>query len=485
MKTKSKDDHAADENHEARRSAELSPKTARTKLTRREFLRLTAVSAAALAASRVAGLGDPQSAHAAPAVTRYPLRIPPVFSPNNFALTAAPGTADVGGMSSAVLAYNNSFPGPTFRANTGDMASINFANSLSEGTSVHWHGMIVPTAADGQPQERVPSGGSYSYQFPVLQRACLNWYHPHPHMETGKQVVLGLAGAFIINDAQEAALGLPAGMYEVPLIVRDVNFNSAGNIVYNPTSSGYLAKTPMVNGVRNPKLDVDTALYRFRVLNGASARLFKLALSNGAQFILIGNDGGLLETAVPATQIEFSPGERLDILVDFRGLPVGTKVNLQDVNSGWILLEFNVKNTVTDNRTIPTTLSTITKLSNPVTTRTFSFDGMTRINGKEFDHNRIDFQVPFGQTELWRFTTGGNAPHPIHIHGASFQVQSRSGGRGRLFPWELGWKDTVLLKDRESVDILIRFDGYRGRYLIHCHKLEHEDQGMMANLEVV
>ncbi|HEU0291197.1 MAG TPA: multicopper oxidase domain-containing protein, partial [Anaerolineales bacterium] len=266
---------------------------------------------------------------------------------------------------------------------------------------------------------------------------------------------------------------------------RDANFNSAGNLIYNPTSSGFLAKNPMVNGTRNPKLDVDTAVYRFRVLNGASARLFKLALSNGAPFHLIGNDGGLLATAVQVNQIEFSPGERLDVLVDFRGLAVGTKVNLQDVNTGWILLEFSVTRAVTDSHTIPTVLSTITPLSNPVTTRTFSFDGMTRINGKEYDHNRIDFQVPFGQTEHWSFTTGGNAPHPIHIHGASFQVLSRSGGRNKLFEWEGGWKDTVLLKDKEAVDILIRFDGYRGRYLIHCHKLEHEDQGMMANFEVV
>jgi FtsP/CotA-like multicopper oxidase with cupredoxin domain len=388
-------------------------------------------------------------------------------------------------MSSSVLGYNNSFPGPTFKANTGDSANIQFTNGLSEGTTVHWHGMIVPTAADGQPQDLVAPGASYAYQFPIGQRACLNWYHPHPHMETGKQVVLGLAGAFIINDAEEAALGLPSGAYELPLIVRDANFNSAGNLVYNPTSSGFLAKNPMVNGTRNPKLDVDTALYRFRVLNGASARLFKLALSNGAPFHLIGNDGGLLATAVQVNQIEFSPGERLDVLVDFRGLAVGTKVNLQDVNTGWILLEFNVTRAVTDSHTIPTTLSTITTLSNPVTTRTFSFDGMTRINGKEYDHNRIDFQVPFATTERWRFTTGGNAPHPIHIHGASFQVLSRSGGRGKVFEWERGWKDTVLLKDKEAVDILIRFDGYRGRYLIHCHKLEHEDQGMMANFVVV
>ncbi len=110
---------------------------------------------------------------------------------------------------------------------------------------------------------------------------------------------------------------------------------------------------------------------------------------------------------------------------------------------------------------------------------------MSKINGQVYDLNRIDFRVPFGQIELWRFTTGHNAPHPVHVHGASFQVQSRSGGRGVVFPWERGWKDTVLLEDGETVDVLIRFDGYRGLYLLHCHKLEHEDMGMMSNFEVI
>ena len=110
---------------------------------------------------------------------------------------------------------------------------------------------------------------------------------------------------------------------------------------------------------------------------------------------------------------------------------------------------------------------------------------MSKINGMTYDLNRIDFQVPFGQTELWRFTSGGNGPHPVHVHGASFQVQSRSGGRGVLFPWERGWKDTVLLGDGETVDVLIRFTGFTGEYLLHCHKLEHEDNGMMTNFVVV
>src|SRR6266545_4768536 len=467
----------------------MSTQAAPNRLSRRTFLRTALASAGVLAIGGTMAplvMGAPTAAGGG-TTTRNPLRIPPGASPyNGFALTAAPATVDLGGgKTSAVLAYNGVFPGPTFRANRGDSVSIQFTNGLSEATTVHWHGMVVPTVADGQPQDLVAPGASYSYQYPILQRACLNWYHPHPHMETGKQVVLGLAGAFIVNDAEEAALGLPSGAYEVPLIVRDVNIDSTGNIIYNPTSSGYLAKNPMVNGTRDPYLNVDTAVYRFRVLNGASARLFKLVLSNGAPFTLIGNDGGLLETAVQVSQIEFSPGERLDLLVDFRQLAVGATVMLQDLNTGWNLLEFRVAPPATDTYTTPRALSTITKLSNPVRTRLFSFDGMTRINGKEYDLNRIDFRVPFGQTELWSFTTNGNAPHPVHIHGASFQVQSRTGGRGTLFPWERGWKDTVLLEDGETVEVLIRFDSYRGLYLMHCHKLEHEDMGMMTNFEVV
>jgi len=139
---------------------------------------------------------------------------------------------------------------------------------------------------------------------------------------------------------------------------------------------------------------------------------------------------------------------------------------------------------------VPATLSTIQSLAGPSQpTRSFTFDGMSRINGLEYDPYRVDFTVPFGVTERWRFTTGGNAPHPVHIHGASFQVLSRTGGRGQLFPWEGGWKDTVLLGDRESVDVLIRFDQYRGtydgQYVMHCHQLEHEGMGMMTNFTVI
>jgi FtsP/CotA-like multicopper oxidase with cupredoxin domain len=421
-------------------------------------------------------------------VTRYPLHVPPVEgTPSNYALQAASGTVNLGdGRQASALAYNSLFPGPTFRADRGDAVSVQLGNGLSQETTVHWHGMVVPTAADGHPKDAVAPGGNYLYQYTINQRAALNWYHPHPHMITGEQVCLGLAGAFIVNDPEEALLGLPSGNHEVPLIVRDASLDRTGNLRYHSRTTGFLGDIPLVNGTRDPYLNVDTALYRFRVLNGANSRVFRLALGNGTtQFQLIGNDGGLLATAVQIGQIEFGNGERLDLLVDFRGLPVGTKVMLRDLNSGWDLLEFRVTNSVTDNTPIPTALSNIVLLSSPVRTRVFTFDGMSRINDLEFEMNRIDFQVPFGQTERWRFQTGGNAPHPVHVHGASFQVQARSGGRGVVYPWERGWKDTVLLLDRETVEVLIRFDQYKGLYLLHCHKLEHEDMGMMSNFEVV
>jgi blue copper oxidase len=464
--------------------------------SRRDFVRLTAASAAALASGGLSLLTacssdeilapPPGATLASQGTTRNPLRIPSTIGPSGSSLTARAASSDLGGgQLSSVLSYNGLFPGPTVVAARGNSVSIPFTNQLSEQSSIHWHGMIVPTSADGQPKDAVQPGGSRTYSFTINQRACLNWYHPHPHMLTGKQVCLGLAGAFIVRDSIESGLGLPAGAYEVPLIIRDATLDSGGNLTYKPRSGGFLGTIPLVNGVRAPYLNVDTAIYRFRVLNGANARIFGLALSTGAPFYPIGNDGGLLAAATKRTQITIAPGERLDLLIDFRALPVGTTVMLRDLKAGWDLLEFRIVRQVSLGGSIPTTLSTISKLSNPVTTRVFSFDGMSKINGKVYDLNRVDFQVPFGQTERWRFQTNGNAPHPVHVHGASFQVQSRSGGRNQVFPWERGWKDTVLLEDGETVEVFIRFDGFRGLYLLHCHKLEHEDMGMMANFKVV
>ncbi len=467
-------------------------------VSRRQFMQVAAFSTGALVTGSASLLTGCARSLTAPTdnrevdllrrgtTTRNALHVPPTVSPSGLALNAQPATVSLGGsVNSNVWAYNHEFPGPSIRARRGDAASIQLLNGLSQETITHWHGLIVDDRNDGHPRFAVPPGGSYAYSFAVDQRAALYWYHPHPHMLTGEQVCRGLAGAFIVNDTEEAGLGLPSGGREVPLIIRDASLDRAGNLQYTSKSGGFLGNTPLVNGTLNPMLGVDTALYRFRILNGANARIFGLGLSNGAPLVLIGNDGGLLQASVSVSAIDLAPGERADVLVDFRSYPVGTQIMLQDGRAGWDLLQFEVTRSIGDATSIPGSLSTVVPLSAPMTTRDFSFDGMSKINGKVYNLSRIDFRVPLGVTERWRFSTNGNAPHPVHVHGASFQVISRTGGRGRLFPWEAGWKDTVLLEDGESVEILIRFERFRGIYLLHCHKLEHEDMGMMSNFEVV
>jgi len=417
--------------------------------------------------------------------TRNPLYIPNVVSPTGLMLTAAPGTSDLGGGNiSTTWEYNDNLPGPTIKTNTGTTASILFRNNLPEPCITHWHGMIVNHDNDGHPSDAVNSGGTYSYNFPINQRAGLNWYHPHTEMLTGKQVYLGLAGAFIVNDAEEAAFNLPSGKYEVPLVIRDATLDNGGNLRYQPTAGGMLGRFPLVNGIKDPYLKVSRAVYRFRILNGSNARVLNLAFNN-ARITLIGNDGGLLPFSSNQTNIVMANGERIDVLIDFRRSNPYEKVMLRDLNEQWDLVEFWVGSQVVPYGGALSTSSSIPQLSNPVTTRIFSFDGMSKINGRVYDVNRIDWTVPLHQTELWKFVTTGNGPHPIHVHGASFQVVSRTGGRGQVYPWEAGWKDTVLLEDGETVSILIRFEAYRGIYVMHCHKLEHEDMGMMANFEVM
>ena len=425
------------------------------------------------------------------AVARTPLRFPPTVGPTGLELTAAPGTTTIiPGKSTSAWMYNTQFPAPTIVALSGGRVTATFRNRLPQTSIIHWHGILADPANDGHPRQVVSSGEQRPYDFTIDQRAALNWYHPHPHMMTGEQVYRGLAGAFIVRDAIDTglpgnALGLPVGAYEIPLIIRDVSLDSGGNFQFSNKSSGFWGNTPLVNGTFNPYFSVNRGVYRLRLLNGCNARVLRLALTNGATFTLVGNDGGLLDKTYVLSEITAAPGERFDILVDFGALTAGATVMLRDLDAKWDILEFRGTGEPGTVALLSGTLSSITPLSAPVRDRRFTFDGMTRINGKLYEIDAVEFTVPFGDTERWTFVTNGNGPHPVHVHGAAFQVQTRIGGRGRVFDWERGWKDTVLVNDGETVEVLVRFSAHRGLYIMHCHQLAHEDAGMMANFEVV
>jgi FtsP/CotA-like multicopper oxidase with cupredoxin domain len=400
-------------------------------------------------------------------------------------LTAGAAELDLGSHASRAWGFNATLPGPTLRTRVGERARIGLLNQLAEETIIHWHGMVVPPAMDGHPADAVPPGASYSYDFPIVQRPAMNWYHPHPHGRTGRQVWRGLAGAFIVEDPT-AEQGLPSGDREIPLLLRDGLLDGSGQLEYRRRDSGMVGDFPLVNGVPYPSITLAPALHRFRVLNAANARIFRLGMSDGSSITLIGNDGGLLDHPVDLDTIELGPAERVDILLDFSGHATGAGLSLRCNRAGWDLLEVRIAGEPDRETVIPSAFSPIPRLSvGPGTRRrAFSFEGHRRINGREYRMDRVDFRVPRGETEIWEFESAGGAPHPVHVHGAHFQVLSRTGGRGRVFPWEKGWKDTVLLERRERVEVAIRFDSYAGVYLLHCHKLEHEDKGMMLNFEV-
>ena len=405
-----------------------------------------------------------------------------------------------------VQGYRNGILGPTFRVQKGSTVNIPFQNKTTEHSNVHWHGLVIPADMDGHPDQMIMPNESFNFQFAVNQQAGTNWYHPHVHKLTGKQVSQGLSGLFIVESPEEKALNLPSGNYEIPLIIQDKRLNTDGSIKYNPTMmevmTGYMGETILVNGTNKPYLNVATRYYRFRVLNGSSARIYNLALSNGADFYVIGSDGGILPQPEKVKNLMVGTGERADILIDFSTMKVGEQIYLNNETfstmgtsqgtSSFKIMNFVVTTQENDAFKMPTSLIPFFKITGSSKTRTFALTmdmmamsgGMHKINGKIYDANRIDENVNLGATEIWEFDNStGDEAHPMHIHGVQFQVISRTGGRNAIFPQEKGWKDTVLVAPKEKVQVIIKF-GQQGKFVFHCHNLEHEDDGMMLNLEV-
>ena len=340
------------------------------------------------------------------------------------------------------------------------------------------------------------------------ERAGTYWYHSHTHMRTGEQTYRGIAGLLVVNDAEEDALGLPSGDREVALVVQDRRIGADGVPYYQPFGpdlmAGYMGPEPFVNGIRRPYLEVDSALYRFRLLNGSNARIMRIGRDDGQPIVLIGNDGGLLDVPRTVPYADVAPAERIDFLLDLGGRDVGDRVMLRSLpfsipgGGGFMggrnlqgqpldVLELRVTRAVQDSAAVPQSLPPVPAPDPDLAVRERSFRFQSQmmshtINGQSFEMNRIDERVPFGETEIWSFVNESPLPHPVHVHATHFKVISRSGGRGQVMPWEEGLKDTVLVLPTETVRVAIRFTAHRGLFLLHCHNLEHEDMGMMQNI---
>ncbi|MEK2479289.1 multicopper oxidase family protein [Streptomyces noursei] len=434
------------------------------------------------------------------------------------------------GCKTTVWGYDGIFPGPTFAARSGRRTVIQVRNNLTVPTVTHLHGGVTPPESDGYPTDLLlPAGrcspgqahqahngtmaghggrlafGSRRYVYPLPQRAATLWYHDHRMDFSAPQVWRGLAGFFLVGDEEEDRLPLPGGDRDIPLMLCDRSFEEDGSFRYPAHShdafpDGVLGDVQLVNGAPWPVLEVSATRYRFRLLNASNARRYQLRLEaeegKPGRFVQIGSDGGLLAAPRPHSTLDMAPGERFDVVVDFADHPVGSRITLRNTaGEGGMrnVMRFRVVRKEKDDSRIPARLSTsFEKLtpSSAMPVRVFDFRRTNAgdddrqvwtINGQPFSAEAVLASPRLGSVERWRFSSDFH--HPVHVHLAQFQVLAR-GGRPPA-AGDAGWKDTVDVRPYEVVEVLARFAGYKGRYMLHCHNLEHEDMAMMANFQVI
>ncbi|MFC0190012.1 multicopper oxidase family protein [Fictibacillus aquaticus] len=441
-----------------------------------------------------------------------------------------------------VWGYNGMVPGPTFEVEQNHPIYVKWENKLplkqflpldttihgahdtpEVRTVVHLHGSPSEPDSDGFPEawftrdfrQTGPDFVKETYYYTNSERAAGLWYHDHALGITRLNVYAGLAGLYFIRDKHEQSLPLPKGKYEVPLVVQDKSFNPDGSLFYpkqpdNPSPDlpcpsivpAFLGDTITVNGKVWPFLKVEPRKYRFRLLNASNTRTYRFKLSNNHSFYLIGTDGGLLARPIKVTSLDVSPAERMDIVVDFSELE-GQKIILQDAfetgNPVGEIMEFKVTKPLSrpDRSKVPPFLSHLPKIP---------LDQVRKIrritlNDSEDEFGRLMLlfddktwmdpptETPLlNSVEIWELVNQTPGIHPIHIHLVNFRVIGRFTANGTLLPplpADFGLKDTVLINGGETVRLIMKFQPYSGKYVWHCHRLEHEDHDMMRPLIVL
>ncbi|MEV6711609.1 multicopper oxidase domain-containing protein [Lentzea sp. NPDC051208] len=473
--------------------------------SRRDALKLSAVAGVGMvlpAQQLASALSDDP-----PVVTPFsvPLPIPPVLRPvtssrsaDHYEMVVTPATARIfPGLDTRVLTFNGSFPGPTIRSRRGRAAIVKVTNKMSTPAAVHLHGANVAPESDGHPLDTIDPGASRLYHYPNSQPAATLWYHDHAHHVEAEQVYRGLTGAYLISDSETDALRLPSGEFDIPLVIRDAQFDGDGQLVWKLDDFAN-RKTVLVNGAIQPTHKVKRRKYRLRLINAANSRPLRLALNPASEVIQIASDGGLLGRPVARPEVELWPAERAEIVIDFSKFPSGSNVILENTfngpeTPGRQLLRFEVTGSVVaDDSVVPAKLRDLEDLGTPTVTRRIVLardptNTFYAIDGKAYDPKRIDLTVKRGTTELWEVVNDDgqyNFPHSIHLHLVQFRVLERAGQP--VGEWEAYPKDTARVPAGQTVKILVKFDSeFTGVYPFHCHFFDHSSMAMMANMQVL
>lgn len=432
--------------------------------------------------------------------------------------------------------FNSTLPGPTIEARGGQGVLVEWANDLPtthllpidhnlSGAEtdkpdvravVHLHGARVPSESDGYPEDWFVPGKSSLCFYPNNQDAATLWYHDHAMGINRLNIYAGLFGLYVIRDPLEDGLGLPSGRFEIPLILCDRQLDQDGQLLYpvspdpaHPWVPEVFGDALLANGKISPYCDVEPRPYRLRVLNAANGRFFHLAFTNQMEFQQIGSDQGLFGPPVPMKLLTLAPGERADLIVDF-SQHAGENLVLRSDLLTAMQFRISVNESVLV-AAAPRAFRPVerTPEAEAIKTRELMLEETDDAAGnpilmlldRKHWMDPVTENPTLGSTEIWSIVNGTDDSHPIHLHLVRFQVLDRrnfyvmnylrkrelkfTGPLVPPDPNEMGWKDTVRAEPGMVTRIIVRFEGYVGRYVWHCHILEHEDNEMMRPFEVV
>lgn len=446
------------------------------------------------------------AAGAAPAVAVHP----PLTTPTEYrsvggvlavTMEAMPTRVALGGQTIDGAAFNGIYGGPVLRLHPGDTLRLHLVNRLPQATNVHFHGLGVSPEGHGDNSMRmIGPGESWDYVIPIPKDHApgVYWFHTHGHDFAERQLMGGLSGTLVIEGFQDE---MPATK---PLVERLMAFKE-----FSPSHNGHLNKVPKpvngsvrtINGQLDPEIAMqpgETQLWR---LSGQTANTYFRLRAKGLKLTVVGRDARPLPTPEPTDEVLLGPSERVDILASApaagRFSLMAEKIDTGPLGDMWPAQEMASVAVATDpTRPPPAPLGALVVnapkqvpvpgdridakrlvvFSEDVTT------GLFFLNHQTFDPKRVDFKVPLGSIEEWTVRNSSQELHVFHIHQVAFQVVSING---KAVPFN-GLRDTIDVPIHGEVKLRMAFTDpiIVGRFMVHCHILEHEDKGMMGTVEV-
>ncbi|ACB00297.1 MULTISPECIES: multicopper oxidase family protein [Cyanophyceae] len=405
-----------------------------------------------------------------------------------------------------MMTYNGQIPGPRLEVRPGDRLIIHFKNSLDQPTNLHFHGLhLSPEGNQDNVFLHIEPGETFHYELEIhpQQRAGTYWYHPHHHGFVAEQLFQGLAGLIVVRGDLDELPEIRAAQEEF-FVLQDFNrdrppqgmMGSHMNLM-----AGREGNLITVNGLFHPEIAVTKDLVRLRLLNASPSRFYRLQLY-GQKLMQIAGDDGAFSQPLERDELLLTPGQRAEVLIKTQDLP---KTPIHLLNLPYQRAQIGIMGQQYNNATvaiadftpsaptfapvqIPAQLIPVEPLPEPSRTRRFTLNhgmvpgqGMAFLINGEAYRDQPQTTVRLNDVEDWEIVNTGTMDHPFHVHVNGFQVVSRNG-----VPEEnIAWADTVLVRVGETVKIRIAFRDFAGKTVYHCHILDHEDLGMMGQLEIL